>query len=149
MGKIRILFALALLAFGSAAFCASPQESAEALFKRYESLGSAYDVALADLYSDAARISNRRTYPSGEVRELSLPAAQYKDLIRAAMPLAQSRGDRSRFTDVRYETSGDEVRITATRHSELKQYASPLILVVGADASGEWLILEEHSESRP
>jgi hypothetical protein len=46
---------------------------------------------VADLYADDAVIRNRRTYPTGEVREATVPAAQYKALIRQAIPLAKAR----------------------------------------------------------
>ncbi len=48
-------------------------ENAQALFKRYVDLEHAYDTAVADLYSDDAVIKNKRTYPTGQVRELSMP----------------------------------------------------------------------------
>lgn len=124
-------------------------EKAKALFKRYVDLEHAYDTAAADLYSDDAVIKNKRTYPTGQVRELSVPAPQYKELIRQAMPLAKARGDRSTYSDCKYEEVGERVRITCNRYSELKKYTSPLTLLVGAGANGEWLILEELSESQP
>ena len=41
------------------------------------------------------------------------------------------------------------MRISATRYSELKKYASPFSLLVGPGLDGNWLIFEEISESRP
>lgn len=128
---------------------ADPVAAAQQLFERYVRLGEAFDPALADLYADDATIRNKRTYPTGEVRELSLPAPQYKALLRAAMPMAKARGDRSTYLDVRYVPEGEGVRIVATRHSELKRYASPLSLLLKPDANGQWRIAEELSESGP
>ena len=144
-----VMLSFAALAHGAPAADGKAIEKAQALFKRYVDLEHAYDVAAADLYSDAAVIKNKRTYPTGQVRELSLPASQYKELIRQGMPLAKARGDRNTYSDCKYEELGERVRITCSRYSELKKYTSPLTLVVGASAGGEWLILEEHSESRP
>ena len=124
-------------------------QRAKALFKRYVDLEHAYDVAVADLYSDDAVIKNKRTYPTGQVRELSMPAPKYKELIRLAMPLAKARGDRSTYSDCKYEATGQDVRITCSRYSELKKYSSPLTLVVGPRSEGEWVIVEELSESQP
>jgi ketosteroid isomerase-like protein len=124
-------------------------DRAKALFKRYVELANGFDPAVADLYSDDAVIKNKRTYPTGNVRELSMPAPQYKALIRQAMPLAKARGDRSTFTDCKYEEAGEQVRITCSRYSEMKKYTSPLTLVVGPQTGGGWLIFEELSESRP
>ena len=125
------------------------EDPARLLFEQYVALGHAYDASLADLYADDAFIKNKRTYPTGEVRELTMPAMKYKALIRQAMPLARARGDRSTFSDVRYAAEGSRVRIRASRFSELKQYASPVSLLVGPSSSGKWLIYEEVSESRP
>ena len=127
----------------------SAQTEAARLFERYVALGRAFDASLADLFDDNALIRNKRTYPDGEVREITVAAAQYKSLLRKAMPLAEKRGDRSTYSDVRYAVEGERVRITAARYSELRKYTSPLVLVVGPAAGGRWRIYEEHSESRP
>ena len=147
INRLAVLAFLLLAAATSGA--ETPNDKAAGLFARYVSLAEAFDPALADLYSDSAVITNKRTYPGGEVRELSLPASQYKALVKAAMPSAQARGDLDTYTDVSYATEGERVRITASRHSLLKDYTSPIVLVVGAGADGQWLILEEHTESRP
>ena len=122
---------------------------AKALFKRYVDLEHAFDPAVADLYADGAVIRNKRRYPTGQARELSMPAPQYKALIRQAMPLAKARGDRNTYTDCKYTDIGERVRIVCSRYSELKKYTSPLSMLVGPDASGHWLIFEELSESQP
>jgi hypothetical protein len=65
------------------------------------------------------------------------------------MPLAKARGDTNEYKDIKYMQEGNNVRITVTRHSNLKNYDSPLSLLVGKTAAGSWKILEEISESRP
>ncbi|WFC40621.1 hypothetical protein [Pseudoxanthomonas sp. SE1] len=122
---------------------------ARALFQRYEQLAATYDPAFADLYCDAALVRNTRRFPDGTERTLELPAAQYKDLVRAAMPVARQRSDRSTFSSVAFTREGDAVRITASRYSLLKDYTSPISLKVAACDGGAWGILEEISESRP
>lgn len=128
---------------------ASAMVAAKRLFGRYVSLEQGFDGAVADLYADEAVIQNRRKYPDGQVKTMAIPAPKYKALIRAAMPAAKARGDRSTYSDVRYTAEGEAVRITATRFSELKKYASPISLLVKADGQGTWLIYEELSESQP
>ena len=147
----RSAFVVGLLSVMVVGVMAAPASNAAAkqLFERYIALGHAYDVSIADLYADDAVIKNKRTYPTGEVRELTMPAANYKTLIRQAMPLAKTRGDRSTFSNVKYTAEGPRVRITASRFSELKNYTSPISLLVGPSANGRWLIYEEISESRP
>lgn len=142
--KLALLFILipvAALAGGRAA--------AEKLFTEYQELAGAFDPAAADLYCDTAVIRNTRTYPDGQQRTLELPAPRYKQLVRAAMPIAQARGDTNRYSNVAYRQEGANVRITATRYSELKHYSSPVSLLVGPCESGTWAVLEERSESRP
>jgi len=132
-----------------AAQSTAPVEQAKALFTRFVEMEQAYDTAIADLYADDAVIKNKRTYPTGEVRELTIPPAQYKQLIRQAMPLAKTRGDRSTYSKCGYTAEGANVRITCSRYSELKKYTSPYALLVGPNRAGQWRILEELSESRP
>ena len=85
----------------------------------------------------------------GGVASASGWAPRYKTLIREAMPIAKARGDRNTFSNVRYTTEGARVRIHASRFSELKNYTSPISLLVGPSPAGKWLIYEEISESRP
>ena len=124
-------------------------DEAKALFTRFVEMEQAYDIAVADLYTDDAVIRNKRTYPTGEVRELTIPPAQYKQLLRQAMPLAKSRGDRSTYSKCGYKPEGANVRITCSRYSELKKHTSPYSLLVGPNRAGRWQIREELSESRP
>jgi hypothetical protein len=143
-----VLLLLAVI-FGGVASAPGSEAVARQLFEQYIALGQAYDARLADLYADAAVIRNKRTYPTGEVRELTMPAPRYKTLIREAMPIAKARGDRNTFSNVRYTSEGARVRIHASRFSELKNYTSPISLLVGPSPTGTWLIYEEISESRP
>ena len=145
----RIVAAFIAVALTVTALAQAPGDKARELFQTYVALGRAFDPGLADLYADDALIRNKRTFPTGEVRELSVPAPSYKALIRKAMPLAKERGDRSTFSEVKYAPEGDRVRITATRYSETRKYSSPLSLLVGAGRDGRWQIYEEISESRP
>ena len=137
------------LALAAPAWAQPSEKAAAQLFQRYVALSRAYDAQLAELFDDNALIVNKRISPNGEVREMTLPAARYKVLLRKALPLARQRGDRSTYSNVRYAREGERVRISALRYSELKKYSSPLVLVVGPAPAGGWLIYEEHSESRP
>jgi hypothetical protein len=83
------------------------------------------------------------------VRELTIPAVQYKALVRNSMSLAKSRGDFSTYSQVSYSDERDGIRVKAVRYSVLKKYESPLALLVAPDAHGKWLIREEISESQP
>ena len=144
---VGTMFCIVLLWAASSA--AAPLDDAQALFEQYVQLEHAFAPAAADLYADDALIKNKRTYPTGQVRELTMPASRYKTLIRQAMPLAKRRGDTNTYSDISYSKEGAMVRIRAIRFSNLKNYASPLSLLVSPDDKGRWLIREELSESRP
>jgi hypothetical protein len=122
---------------------------AQSVFASYQSLERAFSPDVADLYCDTAVIRNVRTYPDGQQRTLEMPASKYKALIRAAMPLAKAKGDYSTYSKVAYAPEGENVRITATRYSVVKQYSSPISLLVGSCNGGDWALLEELSQSQP
>jgi hypothetical protein len=144
----RLLFALPL-ALTCLLASAAPIDEARSLFQRYSSLEADFNPAVADLYADDALIKNKRIYPTGQVRELTIPAVQYKALVRNSMSLAKSRGDFSTYSQVSYSDERDGIRVKAVRYSVLKKYESPLALLVAPDAHGKWLIREEISESQP
>ena len=75
--------------------------------------------------------------------------SRYKKLLRSVMPLAKARGDTSKFSDVTFTQEDGRVRISCTRYSELKGYSSRFLLLVAQRDGGDWLIVEEISESRP
>lgn len=70
-------------------------------------------------------------------------------MIRSAMPLARSRGDFNDYSRTTVVPAGENERVTTSRYSHLKKYASPLTLVVGRCRSGAMGILQEISESQP
>jgi uncharacterized RDD family membrane protein YckC len=116
--RVAVFLLLALPAVaGAQALTADARAKAEQIWNRYVALEAAFDPAVADLYSDDAVIRNRRTYPTGEVRETTVPAAR--------------------------------VRVACARFSTLKNYTSPISVLVGPGPTGAWLIFEEISESRP
>lgn len=124
-------------------------EEAREVFNLYVRLEHTFDPKAADLYADDAVIRNKRTYPDGQVREMAVPAPQYKELVRQSMVLAKVRGDISTYPEITYAIEGEGVRIKATRFSELKKYSSPISILVKPGPDGRWLIYEELSESRP
>ena len=127
----------------------SLQDQASAFFKRYVELGHAFDVAVADMYADDARIISIRKYPSGEERTVEMTGSQLKDRIREVMPMARARGDKSTYSNVSYAVEGSRVRINATRYSVLKNYYSPYSMLIGPDSSGRWLIYELKIVAQP
>jgi hypothetical protein len=148
--RVAALFVILYTALAEAqGLSADGRAKAEQLWARYVALEAAFDPAVADLYADDALIRNRRTYPTGEVREVTVPVAQYKVLVRQAIPLAKARNDLSRYSGCTYAAERERVRIVCARFSVLKNYTAPISLLVGPGPAGSWLIFEELSESRP
>jgi hypothetical protein len=124
-----------------------PIAKAKELFQRYVELEHNFDPAQADLYSDKAVITNKRIMPDGKVVPLTVPALRYKKVIRDGMAAARRKGDIANYTGDTYTLEKGKVRINVVRYLALKKYSSPMSMLVGPDASGKWLILEENSES--
>lgn len=123
-------------------------DEAKRLFAQYVALENAHDAGVADLYADEAFIKTRRNMPMGDPQNITVPAAQYKALLRQNMAMARARGDRSTYSKVTYTREGDFVRIDALRFSEPGRNMSPISLLVGPSPGGRWLVYEELSESR-
>ena len=123
-------------------------KAAKSLFDKYIELGAKFDSSLSNLYSDTADIQNTRYYPNGQTKTMKMPAAAYKQMIAASMPIAKARNDQDSYSKTTYKQEGETVRIQSLRHSHLKNYDSWLVLVVGKEGK-DWKILQELSQSRP
>ena len=122
----------------------TPESLARRIFPQFVELGQAFDPVLADLYVDGARIVSIQKSPNGTERILEMRGTEHKALIRGVMPTAKAHGDASSFGDASYWREGLCNRVSATRFSALKKYASLYSLVEGSDVSGRWLTYEEH-----
>lgn len=148
---IRFLSPIALLLLFSGVLPAGADDISDvrARFNEYIARSDRFDASVADLYSDDASIRSTRVMPDGRKQVLSISGAQWKALIRQAMPMAQQRGDRNTFQGVSVNPTGGNVTVTAQRFSHLKAYTSPLSQTWGKDQTGAWKIKEEVSETRP
>jgi hypothetical protein len=97
-------------------------EEGRVFFEKYQALDAAYDPAFIELYTDRSQIQTLRRYPHGLERKFQIPGAQWKLLLKKALPVAKARGDRSEYLNPRYEQKGNYLRIRATRYSILKCY---------------------------
>jgi len=150
MRFIKLLMAACIMLSASQILAQGQKiEKAKELFEKLVILSDSFDSAVADLYSSEAVIRNTRHYAFGQTRVMTMPAQDYKNMIRSTMPIAKLRGDISTFSDVRYYEEGDKIRIRATRYSKLKNYSFPYSLLVGEDENGNWLIYEENLETKP
>lgn len=122
---------------------------AKEFFNRCVALEQSFEPAMIELMSDKAKVENIRIYPTGKKRKMTLTGAQYKELVRKVLPLAKLRGDNNRYFNMTYTLEGNNVRIKGTRHSNLKNYDSPISVLIAKDKKGKWLIIEHLSQSRP
>ncbi len=146
-----IFIVISLLMFSSSVLANNATEkSAVIFFEKYISLGENFDEAVADLYSDSAKISAYRRYPHGLKRAMELDGSKWKILIEKSMPLGKARGDISKFSNIKITLDGTKAKIKADRYSELKCYVdSGYYMVIERDKSGNYLIVEEYMETQP
>lgn len=113
-------------------------------------LNDAFDPEVANLYTDASKIKALRRYPGGADRVIEIAGAQWRSMLVSSMPLAKSKGDLSRFTNIRVESEGDRVRVTADRYSALKCYTDKnYYMLVAKDPTGRLYVAEEYFENQP
>ena len=125
-------------------------ESPRELFARYIQLSDSFDVALAQLYADDAKILIHRTYPGGLERKMALSGMQWKQLIVHAMPLAKAQNDKSTFSNISVSRYENGYKIQADRYSNRKCYTDTgYYMVVMPDPFGRLRIIEEYSETQP
>lgn len=152
MRKTSIFFiAISLLMLSSSVLANNATEkSAVIFFEKYISLGDNFDEAVADLYSDNAKISAIRRYPNGLKKVMEIDGSKWKFLVKKSMPLGKARGDISKFTNIKITLKGTKAKIKADRYSELKCYVDRgYYMVIERDKSGNYLIVEEYMETQP
>ncbi len=154
---VTILALFALCQVVAAAKTAAPKAAsqgdpiprAKVFFQHYVELEHAFDPSIADLYSDQAVIKSTRYLADGKIVPMTVPAANYKKALRDYIKTkARQIGDVSTYTNDTYGVEGgNRVRIHVTRYSSVQKVSSPVSLLIGPDATGNWLIYEELSES--
>jgi hypothetical protein len=118
------------------------------LFERFVELENDSDPALADLFSDKAKILNSVRYEDGMTRVFAAPAPLYKEMLRKSLRMPRKTGESNTYAKVEYKLEGSNVRIQASCLSEARRTADPISFLVGLDTSGKWLILEKRVQTR-
>lgn len=113
-------------------------------------MGEDFNSAVADLYSDNAKISAYRRYPHGLDKAMELDGTKWKRLVRKSMPLGKASGDISKFSNITITLDGTKAKIKADRFSVLKCYTDTgYYMIIERDESGNYLIIEEYMETQP
>ena len=124
--KLKLLAAFSILILS---VCVNATQKSDYLkfFNNYQKLGNSYDVAVAELYSDDAKVVAVRKMQDG---------------------IEQKRGDKSEFKNIHISSENDKAKITASRYSTEKCFHdNHYYMVVGKGKNGELQIIEEHMES--
>ncbi|MBX9725430.1 MAG: hypothetical protein K2X81_28795 [Candidatus Obscuribacterales bacterium] len=148
------LIALTILAnitFCSLGASADDQSILEAqkLFKQYTDFEHSYDLSQADLYAPNAIIKDTRIYQDGPSKTLTWNGGEYKQILKASLPVAKARNDQYNYSQVAYNKEGSNIRIKCIRYSVSKKYSAPLELVLTPNGKGGYKILEESCQSQP
>ncbi len=122
---------------------------AQKLFKQYTDFEHSYDLAQADLYAANAVIKDTRIYQDGPSKTLTWNGGEYKQILKASLPVAKARNDQYNYSQVTYSKEGANVRIKCMRYSVSKKYSSPLELLLTPNGKGGYKILEESCQSQP
>jgi hypothetical protein len=118
MNKVGLLIILAFFTVSSEVIAEEISiEEGKEFFRNYQKLDAAFDPAFIELYSDESLIHQLRRYPFGVEKRVVISGYQWKMILREALPVAKSRGDRSEYKNPRYDKNGKYLRIRAERHS--------------------------------
>ncbi len=117
-------------------------------FKKYESLGQAYDASVSELYSDKAVLRALRKMPDGKNRILQMDGSKWKSAIKDTMEIAKQRGDQSEFSNISVSVDGNRAKISASRYSTIKCFTdNKYYMQVEEQSDGTLQIIEEFFES--
>ncbi|WP_024297063.1 hypothetical protein [Methylomicrobium lacus] len=129
---------------------AQADESVKEFFDKYVQLSDSFELSVAALYADNAKVHTYRKYPHGLERAMELSGVQWKQLLIQAMPLAKAQNDKSVFSDVTISNYGNGYKIKANRYSNRKCYTDTgYYMVVAPNEIGRLQIIEEYSETQP
>lgn len=153
--KVAQLLPIALLALLNLAAPAKAEDSiaeAQKVFRQFVELEKSFDPSLADLFAPNAVIKDVRVYQDGQTKTITWSGSDYKQVLRAGLPIARARNDVNTYGPANYYRDGNNIRIKTTRQSVLKKYTGPFELVIAPIANNgksSWKILEEVSQSEP
>lgn len=122
---------------------------AQKLFKQYVDLEKAYDPLQADLYSAQAVIKDTRVYQDGQSKTLTWTGENYKQIIKAQLPVARSRNEQYAYSQINFTKEGANVRVRCMRALPARKYSSPLELLLSPAGKNGWKIIEENCQSQP
>ena len=153
MIDVKVLFAtfVALLLSSNLMCWADDQSIVEAqrVFKQFTDLERAYDPSQAELFASNAVIKDTRVYQDGQNKTLTWNGDNYRQIVKAQLPVAKSRAEQYSYSQLNFSHEGNNVRLKCSRASSTKKYAAPMEMVFAPSGKpGGWKIVEENCQSQ-
>lgn len=155
MKKLAGVFATLMLASTVISLPSKADDSvteAQKIFKQFTDMERAFDPSLAELFAPNAVIKDIRIYQDGQNKTITWSGNDYKQVLRAGLPVAKVRNDINNYGPPNFVRDGANVRIKTTRNNLLKKTSGPFELVIApSNINGkmQWKIVEETSQSEP
>jgi hypothetical protein len=129
---------------------ANDKKEARNFFDQYITLSDTFDVAVASMYSDDAKIHAYRQSSQGTELILKMTGTQWKELVEKIMPQAKEEGDISKYSNITLSVKGDTIQIKADRYSVLKCFTdNGYYMIIERDKNKKFKIIEEYVETNP
>ena len=120
-------------------------KAAEECMELHFQLADEFNPLMANLYSDYALIQNTVINSDGSQKTRVIPAPYYKSILSNAMQMAKDMGDTYTYSDLEFKMEGKRVRVTYVRHSHLRDYSSPVSMLMGIEDDEAGIVYEELS----
>jgi len=149
----RTLFSVFCLLISSLSYSAESTESVgqaeyQQFFEQYQRLYSEFDASVNKMYADDAKIMGAREKPDGTEESMTIDGVRWKSIVLASMERAKQVDNRSEYSDVVIEVSGDKAKISATRYSVIDCFHDDrFYLVVTTGADNQLQIVEQFMET--
>jgi hypothetical protein len=147
MRACSLAFALLLAACPEPAAMDPDEAAGRAFFNRFITLGERDDAALAELYTDNARLHILRVFASGKTEAIDLSGAQWKQNI-ISFSHAPSHAPSSTFSQISVHREGQRLHLLAVRYSPSNcRTDEGYSMVIAKGARDAWQIVETSWEA--
>ncbi|MBC8285507.1 MAG: hypothetical protein H8E32_16970 [Nitrospinae bacterium] len=144
--KIKFTTLIFLIVLPFTAHASTAKEYLD-FFKKYELMGNSYDLAIAELYSDKAKVEVLSVLPDGVESITRMNGKKVKEMIPRQMDLVKQAESQNDYSNISVEIDGNKATVRATRYSSFKCYKdNKYYMVIETQTDGTMLIVEESYE---
>jgi len=118
-----------------------------AFFNEYQRLISEFDVSVNKMYADDAKIMGVRKKLDGTEESMTIDGVRWKSIILASMERAKKIGDRSEYSDIKFDINEDKAKISATRYSNVDCFNDKRFYIVVKSTNDQLQIVEQFMET--